>query len=128
MLHILLVSVRRESIKAFFEGLSSDPGIHLDQVASGTEALTVARAKCPHLIIIDSELPDTESLDLVKKIIGVNAMVNTAVMSALWDHEFHEAAEGLGILCRLPLDPGPGEADGLLKKLRSVLSQEAIFI
>jgi DNA-binding response OmpR family regulator len=123
MLHILLVSVRRESIEAFFQGLSSDPEVHLDRVASGAEALTVARAKCPHLIIIDSELPDTETFELVRKIISENAMVNTAVMSALSDDEFHEAAEGLGILCRLPLDPGPGDAHGLLKQLRSVLFQ-----
>lgn len=122
MLHILLVSIRRERIRPFTGGLSSDPEICLDHAASGTEALTAIDAKCPQLVIIDSELPDTDPLGLVKKIIRVNAMVNTAVMSALLDHEFHEAAEGLGILLRLPLDPGPREADSLLKKLRSVLA------
>ncbi len=121
MLHILLVSARRESIKAFAEGLSSDPEVCFDQVTSGAEALGIVRTRSPHLVIVDYEVPDTDPLGLVREIISANAMVNTAVVSALSDHEFHEAAEGFGILCRLPIDPGPGEANELLKKLRSVL-------
>ena len=38
MLHILLVTVRREIFHSFAEGLSSDPEVCLDQVASGAEA------------------------------------------------------------------------------------------
>ncbi len=121
MLHIVLVSVRRESIRAFAEGLSSDPEVCLEQVSSGSEALGLVRAQCPHLVIVDPGSPDIDWLDVVKEIISANAMVNTAVVSALSDHEFHQVAEGFGTLCRLPLDPGPGEADVLLKKLRSVL-------
>ncbi len=122
MLHILLVTARRELIHSFAEALSSDPDVRLEQVTSRAEALSMVRTECPHLVIIDSGIPDTDSLDLVREIISANAMVNTAVVSPLSDAEFHEAAEGLGILCQLPPDSGPGEADGLLKKLRSVLS------
>jgi DNA-binding response OmpR family regulator len=121
MLHILLVTVRKELIHSFAEGLSSDPNVRLEQVTSRAEALGIVRTRSPHLVIVDSEVTDTDPLGLVKEIISANAMINTAVVSALSDHEFHEAAEGLGILCRLPLDSGLGEADGLLKKLRSVL-------
>jgi DNA-binding response OmpR family regulator len=121
MLHIILVTVRPEIFHSFAEGLSSDPDVRLEQLTSRAEALSMVRTQCPHLVIIDSGIPDTDSLDLVREIISANAMVNTAVVSPLSDAEFHEAAEGLGILCRLPLDSGPGEADGLLKKLRSVL-------
>ncbi len=121
MLHILLVTVRQEIFHSFAGGLSSDPEVCLDQVTSVAEALSIVRTKCPHLVIVDSGSPGIDWLDVVKEIISADAMVNTAVVSALSDREFHEAAEGFGILCRLPLDPGPGEADGLLKKLRSVL-------
>ena len=55
-------------------------------------------------------LPDTEPLSLVQKLLTVNALVNTAVVSPLSDEEFHEASEGLGILGRLPEEPGIGEA------------------
>ena len=68
MLHILLVSVRREIIKAFAERLCSDPEVCVDQVASGAEALTFVRTKCPHLVIVDSGLPDTDPLGLVRKL------------------------------------------------------------
>ena len=67
------------------------------------------------------KLTDTDSLDLVREMIGVNAMVNTAVVSSLSDREFHDAGEGLGILCRLPLEPGDKEARELLQKLRAVV-------
>ena len=49
----------------------------------------------------------------------VNAMVNTAVVSPLSDEEFHEASEGLGILGRLPNEPGMNDAGELLRKLQN---------
>jgi DNA-binding response OmpR family regulator len=121
MLHIVLVTVRWENFHTFLGELCSDPEVCLDQVTSGAETLSIVGTRSPHLVIVDSEVPDTDPLDLVREMISANAMVNTAVVSTLADHEFHEVTEGLGILCRLPLDPGPGEADCLLKTLRSVL-------
>ncbi len=121
MLHIILVTTRPGIFHSFAERLRSDPEVCVDQVDSGAEALGLVRTRSPHLVIVDSEVTDTDPLGLVREIISANAMVNTAVVSALSEHEFHEAAEGFGVLCRLPLDSGPGEADELLKKLRSVL-------
>ena len=72
-------------------------------------------------MIIDADLPDMAPLDLVQKLLIVNAMVNTAVVSPLSDEEFHEASEGLGILGRLPNDPGMNDAGEMLHKLRTVL-------
>ena len=79
------------------------------------------RPTAPHLVIIDADLPDTAPLDLVQKLVMVNAMVNTAVVSPLSDEEFHEASEGLGVLGRLPHEPGESDAADLLHKLRTVL-------
>ncbi|MGO8943686.1 MAG: response regulator [Syntrophobacteraceae bacterium] len=121
MLNILLVSIRRGSISELAKGLSSDPEVCVDQVTSGAEALNTLGTKCPHLIIIDSGLPDTEPLNLVRKIINANAMVNTAVVSPLSDEDFHVKSEGLGVLCRLPPDPGSNDSRLLLRKLRRAL-------
>jgi DNA-binding response OmpR family regulator len=123
MLRILLVSDRQKTIKSFAEGISSDPEVRLDQVASGAEALRVIRTNSPQLAIIDFELPDREPLALVQELLMVNAMVNTAVISPLSDEEFHEASEGLGILARLPLMPCKSDAAQLLHKLRKVLGE-----
>lgn len=123
MLRLVLATTRPEVRQAFAVALSSDPEVRLQQVASGAAALEAARASALHLVIIDSDLPDTAPFDLVQKLLLVNAMVNTAVVSPLADAEFHEASEGLGILGRLPLDPGIKDIVDLLHKLRKVLGQ-----
>jgi len=81
------------------------------------------RTASPDLVVIDLDLPDFKPLDLVAQLLMVNAMVNTAVLSPLSEAEFHEASEGLGILGRLPVKPGRGDAVDLLAKLRRVLGQ-----
>ncbi len=121
MLHILLVSVRGENIRAFTKGLSSDPEVCLNLVTSGAEALNIVRAKCPDLVIVDSGYPDTDSLGLVREIISANAMANIAVVSPLSEADFHDRSEGLGVLCRLPPEPGGFDSKALLQKLRGVL-------
>lgn len=120
MLHLLLVSARLEKIHSFAEGLSSDPEVCLEQVSSGAEALSIVRTRCPHLVIVDSGSPDIDSLDLVREMIGINAMVNTAVLSPLSDAAFHDKSEGLGVLCRLPPEPGGKDSEVLMQKLRGL--------
>ena len=121
MLHILIVTARPESLRSFAEALSSDPQVRMDQVGSGADAVSGVRASSPHLVIIDHELPDIKPPSLVTELLMVNAMVSTAMVSTLSEQEFHEATEGLGILARLPLEPGGSDAVDLLHKLREVL-------
>ncbi len=121
MLRIVLATARAQALQGFGKALSSDPEVNLQRVISGADALAAARTTAPHLVIIDVDLPDTAPLDLVQKLLMVNALVNTAVVSPLSEEEFHEASEGLGILSGLPTEPGRSDAEGLLRKLRAVL-------
>jgi DNA-binding NarL/FixJ family response regulator len=121
MLHIILATARPEVWQAFAAALSANPEVRLDHLVSGAEVLEAARTAAPQLAIIDVDLPGPAPLDLVQKLLMVNAMVNTAVVSPLSDEEFHEASEGLGILGRLPTEPGMTDASDLLHKLRMVL-------
>ncbi len=121
MLRILLVTPRLDSLQGFADALASDPGVRLEQAASGAAALEVVGRAAPQLAIIDAGLPDTAPLDLVRKLLMVNALINTAVVSDLNEDQFHEASEGLGILGRLPVNPGRDEAADLLGKLKAVL-------
>ncbi len=121
MLDIILATARPEAMPAFVKALSSATEVHLKRVHSGTEALAAVRTSCPHLVIVDADLPDTDPLDLVQRLLLVNAMVNTAVISPLSEEEFHEKSEGLGVLVRLPVEPGSGDAADLLHKLRKIL-------
>jgi DNA-binding response OmpR family regulator len=121
MLRILMVTFRADAVRAFIDGFSSDPGVCLDLVASAAEAVKYVGTDCPHLVIIDSGLEDSDSLDLVRRLIMVNAMVNTAVISSLPEDEFHDKSEGLGILCRLAARPTGNDSAALLQKLRAVV-------
>jgi len=121
MLHLVLTTARPQALQAFAAALASDPAVNLQVVISGAEALKAARTAAPHLVIIDADLPDITPLALARKLLLVNAMVNTVVVSPLSDEEFHEASEGLGILGRLPKDPGMSDACEVLHKLRAVL-------
>ncbi len=121
MLHILLVCIREEAVRAITEGLSSYPGVKVEVRGSGAEALQFVRLNPPQLAIIDLELPDMEAMVLVQELLTVNAMVNTALLSPLSDKEFHEATEGLGVLARLPPLPRPGDVAEMLRRLRQIL-------
>ncbi len=123
MLRLILATSRPESLRAFSAALAADPEVHLQEVASGAAALDAARLAAPDLVIIDAELPDYAPFHLIQKLLLVNAMVNTAVVSPLAEAEFHEVSEGLGILSRLPVEPGSGEAADLLQKLRQILGR-----
>ena len=121
MLRIVFATARLKDLQVFAEALASNPEVQLTYALSGAEALEAVRTSVPHLVIIDSRLPDTGSLDLIQKLLMVNAMVNTAVVSPLSEEEFHEASEGLGILGRVPEEPGRSAAADLLGKLKMVL-------
>jgi DNA-binding response OmpR family regulator len=121
MLDIVLVTARPQTMPAFIQGLSSDKEVRLKQVNSSLEALAAVRTAAPHLVVIDSDLPDSSPLDLVQRLLILNAMVNTAVISPLSESEFHEYSEGLGILQSLPLAPDAGDAASLLRQLRQIL-------
>ena len=123
MVRILVATTRPEIMELFSDALTSDPEVHLQHVVSGADALLAVRTASPDLVVIDLDLPDFKPLDVVAQLLMVNAMVNTAVLSPLSEAEFHEASEGLGILGRLPVKPGRGDAVDLLKKLRRVLGQ-----
>lgn len=86
---------------------------------TGKSALD-AVAGSPDLIVIDEIVDGRPGLELAKKIIQVNALVNLVVVSPLSPEDFHEAAEGLGILAQVPPAPGISDAGRLLDALNAL--------
>jgi DNA-binding NarL/FixJ family response regulator len=121
MLRIVLATARPQALEAFAAALASNPEVQVQLAPNGAAALEATRTAAPQLVIIDQSLADAEPLELVQKLLMVNAMVNTAVISPVSEDEFHEASEGLGVLASLPESPGAVEAADLLKKLQTVL-------
>jgi hypothetical protein len=72
------------------------------------------------LVIVDEALGDMSGLGLVRRLLGVNALINTVLVSTESPEDFHEHTEGLGILMPLPENCGAVEAAGLAEALRGL--------
>lgn len=112
----LVISGRR----AFWEGLFPffiRNGLRPAVAESLEKGLPSLGARPPAAVILDLEANPAEAgeghVQTVRAgliaILQKNAAVHTAVVSFLNEEEFHDAFEGLGVLCRLP--PAPGEPD-----------------
>lgn len=111
MYTLLLVSPRIGDLSDFTPTLSAQPDITLHQVNSSEDALQMAREQNPHLVIIDQEIQDKNSLDLVMELLVVNAMINTVMITSMDAAEWHEKSEGLGMMP--PISDPPTEKDAL---------------
>ena len=117
---IVLATPRQAGWSELAAALAEDAGTILFWAKSGAAALSAVADDSPDLVIVDEELGDMSGLGFVRRLITVNAMVNAAVASSLTEEEFHETAEGLGIMLRLPPNPGREEAEMLLERLGAI--------
>ncbi len=115
----LLVTASPGAFAPFSSALTS-AGFSLIRADSGDAALAAVGSEAPDLVIIDDQLRDVSAMELIKRIVAINAFVNTAVVSSLGEDEFHEAYEGLGVLGHLPPRPGLAEAQELARKLQGL--------
>ena len=96
--------------------------IEISWATSGQNALNIISDHPFDLVIVDDQLSDMAGLGFIKKLVTINPMINSALVSKLSHDEFHEQTEGLGILAQLPKKPNKVQADDLLKKLKRILS------
>jgi CheY-like chemotaxis protein len=120
MLNIILASPQVDQWQAFSDALAA--GIRADIVAvrSAADAIEAAHAQRPRLVVIDAALDDSTAVELIRRLLGIDAMINTAVASAAAEEIFHEETEGLGILMKLSPLPTSAEAGRLIECLRQV--------
>lgn len=122
MIKILIISERQEKLADFTKALEKDREVDLLTATAVEDAINMAEYHAPALIVVDEQVGDLSGVDLVRRLIGVNAFLNTAVLSASTDEDFHLRSEGLGILARLPIQPGDKDALRMLELLRSLMS------
>ncbi len=120
---ILLVSSDENNLEALAGALVLDPKVSLFWARSAGDALKIAGDEHPQLAVIDSALSGKNPLKLVAELISVDAMINTALVSAMGDKEFHETSEGLGIMARLPERPDDKDAARLLAALGGLVRE-----
>ena len=117
---IVLASPQVDQWKTFSEALRADTRANIVPVRSGAEALEAARTLKPLAMAVDAEMGDLSGAELVRRLIGINAMINTALASDEPEEVFHEETEGLGILMKLSPLPTPAEAGRFAECLRQV--------
>ncbi|MFH1091757.1 MAG: response regulator [Pseudomonadota bacterium] len=122
---ILLVTDNKSSWSELAQALAGHEKVEVFWADSGRSALELARVGSYDLVAADQELGDMTGLELAGRLLEVNAMINSAVVSPLSPEEFHEAGEGLGLLAQLSPSPGPEEAEELVRKLKKVPGLQA---
>lgn len=120
ILNLLLVSREKGSLSGLASSLKKHNDVVLSCSESGEEALDKISKSPVDLVVTDQHLGDMTGLELVLKMLSINPMVNCAAISSLSHEDFHEAAEGLGLLAQLPPQPGEKEAGALLQQLRDL--------
>ncbi len=117
---IAVVTTRPDDVREFLVELGDASREEIVIETSGTGALERIKTDPPRLVVIDRDLPDFEPLKLVMEIMMVSAMTLTAVVTDMDEDDFHEAAEGYGVLKALPPDLAAGDAKALAEALQGL--------
>ncbi len=120
MKQVLIVTSCPDNFLELAAGLSNHEPVSIDWADSTDTALAAVSGKTVHLAIIDETVGDQPGLKIASAILMKNAMINQAVVSRLSPEEFHDTAEGLGIMAQLPPKPAAGQAKRLVDKLKAI--------
>jgi hypothetical protein len=117
---IILASPEVDQWQAFSEALQTAARADIVIVRSAAQALEAAQTLKPLAVAVGAKFSDLEGVELVRRLLRVDAMINTALASSDPEDIFHEATEGLGILMKLSPLPTPAEAGRLARFLGQV--------
>ena len=120
MIRLLLVTPHRDPLLELASLMEKYDDVELTWTDSGQKTLDKLSETSVDLVVIDKDLGDMTGLEFAEKLLRVNPMINSAVLSSLPSDDFHEASEGLGVLAQLPLRPAKEDAEKLLKGLRNL--------
>jgi CheY-like chemotaxis protein len=120
MLEILLATPQQDRFQVLQSELTHLHPTHFLHAPDGRAALEQVRNATVDLVIVDEDLGDMSGLELVRELLGVNALINTVLVSTESPEDFHEHTEGLGILMPLPKSCGKVEAARLIESIKGV--------
>lgn len=117
---ILLVFNEGGLNKDFVDGLAKTENSEVLIIDDGSLALDFLSKNNFDLAIVAEKLSDMTGIEFIEKLVTINPMINTAVVSDLSKKDFHEATEGLGVLMAIPSEAGSKDAQGLLAYLYKI--------
>lgn len=116
---ILFVSGRPERLQEIESGFRKYPEVHLYKSASlaqAESAMASNRFGMGDLVVLDEMIDGRPAFDAAKDIILKNAFVYLAVVSDMPHEQFHDMAEGLGILAQFPSRPTEDDFEALISQ------------
>ena len=114
---IAMLTTRGGQLAAFRAGLEQRTA-RVEGFSDAWSLLEAARTRRWNLVIVDGlSLPFPAFLG---QLLEIDAGLHTAVITDLDRETFHEAGEGLGILCGLPARPAASDVAPLLERLQAV--------
>lgn len=120
MTQLMLVTADKSRFADFAEGIQSSGGT-VRWASTGEQAVALLAEASVDLVVADEDLGDMTGLNLADRLVRVNPLINSAVVSSLTKEAFHEASEGLGILMALPPRPNKSDAERLLAHASRIL-------
>jgi DNA-binding response OmpR family regulator len=116
MHRILIVSSDNQRLADFAMALSSF-GFEVAWEESGEKALQRVEQIRPLLVVLDEHLEDMTAWEAIRRLLFIDATINTCVVSKLDPEEFHAKSEGLGVMACLPFCPTKMSALEVIKAL-----------
>lgn len=120
MPRILIAAETAGQFEDLARALDAVPDVEILWAHDGPEALQKAAAESPDLVVVDEFVGGHSGLEWVRRLMGVDAFVQTAAVSRQPMDAFREVSEGLGIMAQLPPRPGKFEAELLLRTLKQL--------
>ena len=122
MIKLLIVCSDKFHLIDLASFLKEKENIDISWASNAQVALNIISDNPFDLVIADEQLSDMTGLGFVQKLVKINPMVNSALVSTLSHDKFHEMSEGLGVLTQLPKKPDIEHANDLLEKLKRILN------
>ena len=121
MIRLLIVSPNKHAFLDLTSFLNKKADIDISWAENGQIALNIITINPFDLVIADDQLPDMTGLDFVQKLVSINPMINSALVSILSHDKFHEQTEGFGVLAQLPKKPDEKHTQNLLEQLKKII-------
>lgn len=120
MLAVLIAGNDKDKFDTLSNTLIETDEVEIAWTGSGGSVLELIQVKAFDMVVADERLGDMTGLELAGRMLHVNPMINTAVVTGLSEDDFHEASEGLGVLMGLTSKPGREESLALFEKLKRI--------
>ena len=120
MITVLLISSEKSALSGLESYMKRCDNFQILTAKSSQEAFQMIPGKTVDLVVADENLKDMTGLEFIQKLVKVNPMINSAVVSSLSSKDFHQISEGLGVLMQLPVLPNEKHAETLINHLKKI--------